>query len=55
MLLGTEVGGGIGLHGVSILRKGGEVTLVVMLRLWGEVGMRIIFNPPTHGPYFVVD
>lgn len=39
MLLGTEVGGGIGLHGVSVLRKGGGVTLVVMLRLgrsWNE-------------------
>lgn len=39
MLLGAEVGGGIGLHGVSVLRKGGGVTLVVMLRLgrsWNE-------------------
>lgn len=39
MLLSTEVGGGIGLHRVSVLRKGGGVTLVVMLRLgrsWNE-------------------
>jgi hypothetical protein len=28
VLLGTEVGGGIGLHGVSVLRKGG----------WGDFG-----------------